>query len=202
MEVIYNLLGRQGGYATGVAQASSAAPGKLELVRRFVNTRNVETKEDDLGTPSSLASWLREVGLSDGQQPIDTSDLGHAVDLREAIRELLLANQGGGPAPAKAVGILTDAAGRAGLRISFDGDGGWTASPTSSGVDRAIGKLLAIMMTAMTEGTWRRLKVCVNDECRWAFYDRSRGRSAKWCSMGVCGNRMKQRTWRVKHPSG
>lgn len=185
-----------------MAQASSAAPRQLELVRRFVNTKNVETDEDDFRTQSGLAAWLRDAGLHDGQSPDGAADLRHAVDVREAIRALLLANHGDGPAPANAADTLTDAARRAGLGITFDAAAGWTASPTSSGVDQAIGKLLAIVVAAMTDGTWPRLKVCVNDECRWAFYDRSRARSARWCSMGVCGNRMKQRTWRVKHPAG
>jgi predicted RNA-binding Zn ribbon-like protein len=39
---------------------------------------------------------------------------------------------------------------------------------------------------------------CTSDECLWAFYDRSRNRSRHWCSMGVCGNRAKTRTYRAK----
>ena len=52
------------------------------------------------------------------------------------------------------------------------------------------------MYDAMTAGTWDRLKVCRNDECQWAFYDRSRNRSGAWCTMAVCGNRMKGRAFR------
>jgi predicted RNA-binding Zn ribbon-like protein len=48
----------------------------------------------------------------------------------------------------------------------------------------------------MAADTWRRLKVCASDRCRRAFYDRSRARSGKWCSMRACGNRAKQRAWR------
>jgi predicted RNA-binding Zn ribbon-like protein len=36
----------------------------------------------------------------------------------------------------------------------------------------------------------------------WVFYDRSRNRSRHWCSMGVCGNRAKTRTYRAKRASG
>jgi len=43
------------------------------------------------------------------------------------------------------------------------------------------------------DGTWARLKVCAEDACMWAFYDRSKNRSGNWCSMAVCGNRMKAR---------
>jgi predicted RNA-binding Zn ribbon-like protein len=51
----------------------------------------------------------------------------------------------------------------------------------------------------MTLGTFERLKICRNDECQWAFYDHSRNRSGVWCTMAVCGNRMKGRAFRTRH---
>jgi predicted RNA-binding Zn ribbon-like protein len=38
-----------------------------------------------------------------------------------------------------------------------------------------------------------RLRPCANDECRLFLLDRSRTNKARWCSMAVCGNRMKAR---------
>ena len=38
-----------------------------------------------------------------------------------------------------------------------------------------------------------RLRACANDECRLFLLDRSRPNSARWCSMKVCGNRLKAR---------
>ncbi len=52
---------------------------------------------------------------------------------------------------------------------------------------------------AQAAGTWERLKSCPADDCRWAFYDRSRNRSAVWCNMAVCGNRAKVRSYRERH---
>jgi len=65
----------------------------------------------------------------------------------------------------------------------------------------AIGRFLAIIHESITQGTWQRLKVCRNDICRWAFYDSSRNRSGAWCTMAICGNRMKGRTFRSRHPA-
>jgi len=189
---------------SSVAQPTSAAPGQLELVRRFVNTRDIETGQDGLRNPADLIGWLRDAGLVDdaalgaAHHP-DVGDLERAVEVREALRSLLLANHDRGPGPAAAVSVMNDAARRAGLSLSFVTGRGWTATSTAAGIDMAIGTLLVIVVNAMAEGSWRRLKACANDECQWAFYDRSRARSAKWCSMGVCGNRMKQRAWRIKH---
>ncbi|KQR46240.1 hypothetical protein ASF82_01540 [Frigoribacterium sp. Leaf164] len=38
-----------------------------------------------------------------------------------------------------------------------------------------------------------RLRACANDECNLFLVDHSRPGTAKWCSMAVCGNRMKAR---------
>jgi predicted RNA-binding Zn ribbon-like protein len=38
-----------------------------------------------------------------------------------------------------------------------------------------------------------RLRPCANDECQLFLLDRSRPGKARWCSMEVCGNRMKAR---------
>jgi len=65
-----------------------------------------------------------------------------------------------------------------------------------------MGRLLATMYDAMATGTWVRLKACTNDECQWAFYDHSRNRSGAWCTMAVCGNRMKGRAFRRRHAEG
>jgi predicted RNA-binding Zn ribbon-like protein len=51
----------------------------------------------------------------------------------------------------------------------------------------------------MQDGTFARLKSCRNHDCRWAFYDYSKNRSASWCSMQLCGNRTKTRAYRRRH---
>jgi predicted RNA-binding Zn ribbon-like protein len=38
-----------------------------------------------------------------------------------------------------------------------------------------------------------RLRPCANEECRMFLIDHSRAGTARWCSMAVCGNRMKAR---------
>lgn len=40
-----------------------------------------------------------------------------------------------------------------------------------------------------------RLRACANDECNLFLVDHSRPGTAKWCSMAVCGNRMKARAY-------
>jgi predicted RNA-binding Zn ribbon-like protein len=51
---------------------------------------------------------------------------------------------------------------------------------------------------AAHDGSWRRMKICPADDCRWVYYDASRNSSRRWCSMKVCGNRNKTRSYRQR----
>lgn len=44
-----------------------------------------------------------------------------------------------------------------------------------------------------------RLRPCGNDECRRFLLDRTKGGTARWCSMATCGNRMKARRHHARH---
>jgi predicted RNA-binding Zn ribbon-like protein len=59
----------------------------------------------------------------------------------------------------------------------------------------ALGRLLGIVVAAVGTGEWSRVKTCRNPDCRWAFYDSTRNRSAVWCDMAVCGSRAKSRRY-------
>jgi predicted RNA-binding Zn ribbon-like protein len=52
----------------------------------------------------------------------------------------------------------------------------------------------AFAATAIADGSWRRLKVCPGEDCGWAFYEHSRNRTGRWCSMAVCGGHAKARS--------
>jgi predicted RNA-binding Zn ribbon-like protein len=171
-----------------------AAPGDLALIQRFVNTADREAGTDDLGDPEALAAWLAAAGLAPAGERVDEAARERVVDLREALRALLLANHGGAP-DAGAVATL-DGAGR--LAVAFDAEGRAELVPAEGGVDGVAGALLAIVARAQADGTWPRLKACPADSCGWAFYDRSRNRSRTWCAMSVCGNRAKARSYRAR----
>src|SRR5919197_161653 len=174
---------------------ASSAPGALELVREFVNTLDVEDGVDQLADPASLASWLRARGLTRARSAT-SADLAQARRAREALRTLLLANNG--LSTQKEAGATLDrAARRAGLGVRFRERGG-RLEAAAGGVDGALGRLLAVVAAAMLDGSWSRLKACRAEDCRWAFYDYARNRSRTWCSMAVCGNRAKARAYRSR----
>ncbi|HXN08604.1 MAG TPA: ABATE domain-containing protein [Candidatus Acidoferrales bacterium] len=171
------------------------APGELGLVQEFINEWDLLEGVDRLSQPRSLEAWLNEHGLLNSKGRVSEADLRHAVEVREALRDLLSANYGE-PVRKDAVETLSRAARSAQLVVQFEGSGGANLEPAASGVDAALGKILAIAFRAMVDGTWQRLKVCRDDTCRWAFYDRSKNRSGSWCLMSVCGNRCKARKHR------
>ena len=178
---------------------SQAAPATLELVRALVNTLDVEASTDAISAPVDLERWLRHARLLAPDVRATARDVEHAGAVREALRSAMAANHDGTPVRPDAVGVLGSAAERARLMLSMTAEGGWVARARATGVDGALGALLVIVAEAMADGSWRRMKVCLNDGCRWAFYDLSRARSGKWCSMQICGNRAKQQVWRARH---
>jgi predicted RNA-binding Zn ribbon-like protein len=174
------------------------APGALEAVRRFVNTWDEESQSETLDSPAALARWLRaDAGPNSGTARATVADLRRALALREALRAVLL-HHGGLALDPGAPAVLTAAAHRVRLTLTFDEQGHQQLTPLASGVDGALGALLATVAAAQSDGTWQRLKVCPADDCQWAFYDRSKNRSAVWCDMKVCGNRAKVRTFRAR----
>ena len=79
----------------------------------------------------------------------------------------------------------------------FDPTGSSRLVPGANGVAGALGTIVAAVHDAVYGGTWTRLKACECGHCRWAFYDASRNRSGRWCSMSVCGSRERsQRAYR------
>lgn len=174
------------------------APGDLERVREFVNTFDLEPGTDELASPAELVAWMRERGLAPSRLRATERDLARAIELREALRRILLSHNRGEPPAAGACQVVDKAARRARLRVRFDGGGGATLEPEAGGMDGALGRLLAIVHGAITQGTWERLKACRERSCEWAFYDHTKNRLGAWCTMQVCGNRAKARAYRSR----
>jgi predicted RNA-binding Zn ribbon-like protein len=177
------------------------APGRLELLQRFVNSHNHDFpgEWDRIGTAQKAQAWLREKGLVAAGDRVSGADAARLRELREAIRALVVANQGGPPAPA-ALDVVRSAARSAQLGVAIDDGGRTVLEPARRGVDGAVATLLGILHDAQLSGDWSRMKAC--RQCEYAFYDRSKNRSAAWCAMSICGNRTKNRAYyRRRHSS-
>ena len=173
------------------------APGELELIRQFANTMDVESGWEGFESPSAVADWFVERGLLSPEVRLTERDLAVALGLRRTLRELLEANAGHRE-ETDARAALDHLAVNFPLRMRLNGEIRLDAHG-GRGVAPGIARLLGLVYDAMRMGTWERLKICRNDECQWSFYDHSRNRSGAWCTMAVCGNRMKGRTFRARH---
>jgi predicted RNA-binding Zn ribbon-like protein len=168
------------------------APGRLALLQRFVNSSNHDfpPEWDRIGTGAKAQVWLRQKFLVAPGDRITDADAARLRELREAIRALVVANRGGQP-PAAALEVIR--AGGAELRVAIDDAGRTALEPTRRGVDGAVATLLTILHDAQVSGDWSRMTAC--RKCEYAFFDRSKNRSAAWCDMAICGNRTKNRTY-------
>jgi predicted RNA-binding Zn ribbon-like protein len=182
----------------GVREAKPA-PEPLRRVQALINTVDRESDRDRLAAVADAAPWLADNGLLSGDgAALDGGDLELVVAVREALRAMVVHNAGG-PAPvAAALAPLRDIARGAAFRADLDDTGVVELAPVGDTVRDRLGALLLIVSDAQRDGTWSHLKACANDECLWAFYDRSRNHGGTWCDMATCGNKLKNRDFRAR----
>ena len=172
----------------------SEAPGRLEQVRVFLNTWRVphETRTpldvlpDLLRDPGDWRAQIRDA-------PVPRRDeLVELTEFRAALREAL-------GQPGELRGWLE----RHPLHVAV-GDSGVRYV---AGDDTAVAGLLVLVVEAVADGGWARLKAC--PDCRNVFYDHSRNRSRTWCSMyaetpdgRACGSIAKVRAYRGRKRDG
>ncbi|MFI1359787.1 CGNR zinc finger domain-containing protein [Streptomyces sp. NPDC020898] len=166
---------------------NASAPGALALVEALVNTLDLESGSDALDTAEGRALF--------GIEAAGERELADAKELRESLRAVCLAHAG--HPPHRAVPPLGRLLARAPLLVTVDERDG---SARLAAVDEGplLSRVAAAVAEALTAGTWLRLKACELPECHWAYYDRSPAGRRRWCSMSVCGARVKMRRYRAK----
>jgi len=154
---------------------------------------------------NTLERWVA-LGVEPGVAPdalervralLNTDDRFHGVErlagappVWRALRDALRAFVVDGSAHA-----LDDEAARHPLVVRVGADG-----PSLAPADEhdEIAALLATVLEEHRAGRLQRLKACANPDCQWVYYDASRNRSGRWCSMGECGDVMKARAYRAR----
>lgn len=172
------------------------APGQIELIVELLNTLDLRTygesqrllERDELADSDRARAWFTSHGLLEEQTLVPLERVGECRRLRDQLRAVL-AGRGSG------FTRLVE------LEMVFSGHGSPSVGPTGSGVDGAMSGLLAILTASVLNGSWARLRICGAADCQRAFFDSSRNGRARWCSMRICGNRMKTRTYRRRKAS-
>ena len=177
---------------------SKPAPEPLVRVQALVNTVERPDGSDRLAELSGARPWLVDNNLLAPTADLTTADLDLVRAVREALRTMLVHNAGGPPPNKTALAPLRTVAAEGRARADIGDAGQVRLSATGdSGRERLV-ELLVIIRDAQRDGTWARLKACANDECQWAFYDKSRNHGGSWCTMATCGNKLKNREFRAR----
>jgi predicted RNA-binding Zn ribbon-like protein len=174
--------------------ADRAAPHDLELVRRFCNSFVRENGADRFATAKGFDHWLRSEGRR-ATKP-SAADLARIAAFRDALHAITVANTQHKSA-VSAWAALADLIADVMFSVRARRDGLDLVAQSRSATAAFLGELALICRAAQNDGTLQRLKSCVN--CEWTIYDASKNRSARWCSMNVCGGRHNARAYRQRH---
>ena len=181
--------------------------GNLSL--DFINTisdRFEDPLYDHLSGFSDLIIWaeyaggidetLREKLLKDGQKNREEADhlFMQARELREAMCRSVERLIKKSDLPQADVQLINQWLGKAysklelnqiGEKITLD----WNTEENGSA--RVLWPILRSFVELVTSDQRKRIKECPN--CGWLFVDQSKNNSRRWCSMEICGNRVKVR---------
>ncbi len=174
----------------------AAPPEHVDLLVAFANSVDTDEGTDDLTLPRELESWLRAHDLLPGPGRATADDLALALTLRAGLKQAFADNHERSATDRGQPRSLQAAAAELPLTL-----GGTTTHPrlvpVHDGVRGGLSLLLVAVHAAAGDSTWRRLKICADDECGWAFFDASKNQSRTWCEWG-CGNRAKTRSYRAR----
>lgn len=163
------------------------APGELVRVHGFLNTWSDELEIEDFATAQETEKWLKAAKLLDSGCRFTRQDHAQIVALRTQIRAAVLQ---GPPYTA-----LANVAEGVSFNMVQQEDKLGLAAANTSAIPQVTGRLLAIIYDAMQADTWARFKCCALPSCGWAYYDSTRSRTKRWCSMKTCGSRHKAREY-------
>jgi predicted RNA-binding Zn ribbon-like protein len=167
------------------------------VIRDFANTVDLGEETDELATPGELAAWLAAAGLVEAGSTIDRQGHQTYLELRSGIREALAGHAQ--PATGR-VGEADAVLARLPVLVNLSpvADRVLLPSPDLPPARQGLATLALAWARIVLTGEAARLKRCAEDTCGWVFWDVSKNRSRRWCSMRVCGNRAKARTYAAK----
>lgn len=135
---------------------------------------------------------LRAMGANDARRCAATFSQG--MQLRETVRAMLGAMAARRPLRAQWVAEVNQAlAWGAGADRLVRHESGWglAFAPDLADPLRALTPIARSIADLAALGRSVEIRKCANPRCVFYFRDASRTRRRRWCSMAVCGNRMK-----------
>jgi len=133
---------------------------------------------DDLADPVRARAWLAGAGGLGAE-----AELRHVLQVRQELQAVLRGQQPPDVLAPALRGVVS-------VPAIEDGRLTWTLDVPP---DRELAVRAILAWDALARHSPGRLRPCANDECRLFLIDHSKANAARWCSMAVCGNRMKAR---------
>lgn len=158
-----------------------AGPSDEALLLDLLNSTPVidGVARDELADPVTAPAWLSSRDLG----PANRHLLEELRDVRDALQDIVRGD--------RTPQALQPFLGGVGLSATVSDHGiTWTldTGETSTAAARAI-----LAWDALRISSPGRLRPCANTDCQLFLIDRSKPNTARWCSMAICGNRMKAR---------
>jgi predicted RNA-binding Zn ribbon-like protein len=183
----------------------------VRLCLDFANTvdwRTAAQPHELLTSYADLVAWGQRTGIvSEGtaRRLLEESARGptqaaavleRAIVLREAIYRIFSAVVAEHAPEAADIATLNRALAETMSRLQL----AWTAdgfarcwSGDEDALDQVLWPVVRSAAELLTSDELGRVGVCAGDGCGWLFFDTSKNRSRRWCSMQDCGNRAKAR---------
>ncbi|MEU3345070.1 CGNR zinc finger domain-containing protein [Streptomyces sp. NPDC006700] len=133
---------------------------------------------DELADPEAARSWQRAHGGNGTEE-----ELRGLVQARDALQDVVR----GARSATTLAPLLKSVTSRP--DVSPEGVSWELDTPP----ERRMAVEAVLAWSAVQQTMPGRLRPCANPECRRFLIDRSKTNKARWCSMAVCGNRMKAR---------
>ncbi len=136
---------------------------------------------------------------------LEQLDLNRLVELRTLLRRMVEDIAGGGQPSDEDIAALNTVLSAEPVRrrlVRQEDNYQVELVPPTFNQHTLLGKIAASLAELLALHNWRRVKVCANDDCRWVFYDETRGNTRRWCSDLTCGNRDKVRRFRARQKKG
>ncbi|MFD7439720.1 CGNR zinc finger domain-containing protein [Streptomyces sp. NPDC059861] len=134
--------------------------------------------QDELADPEAAERWQQAHG---GTGTVD--ELRNLMQARDALQDVVR-----GTRPATSLAPLLEGV-TSRPRLSCEGVSWELDAPA----ERRLAVEAVLAWSEAQQALPGRLRPCANPECRLFLIDRSKTNKARWCSMAVCGNRMKAR---------
>lgn len=153
---------------------------------------------DHLSNPTWLPYFLKQWHF---RNPTRTSaPIADLKSLRAALRKSCEGLAAGKAIPPAALRILNQALTMTGKRQLFQRQNGLQLEfiPVASGWNWILAEIARSFADTIHSGESSRIKICRNADCRWVFYDRTKGKTRCWCSDKSCGNRERVRRARAR----